>query len=263
MTPESRLPVFDEGNGPAILIVHPGFDDGTAWAKVAKLLSKRFRVLRPVRRQYRQDLKGDGPCGIQDEVRDMLAVAQSVDGPLVIVGHSSGGVVALETLLAGNSQTFAGAVIYEPPLMIGPPLGGAKLERARAALASNKLGKAMRVFVRDIAQMGTALAWATQALVVLVPKYKARVVHQLDDVAAIDALGVRLDAYGRIDVPVVVVEGDRSPAPIIDRAEALRRAVPGSRRTVLRKQGHAAHLRDPGQLADIIENLADEVFARV
>ncbi len=257
---ESDIPVFDEGSGPAILIVHPGFDDGTAWSKVAKLLSGRFRVLRPVRRQYRENAKGGTPCSIQDEVRDILTVAETVGGPMVIVGHSSGGIVALETLLAGTSPKFAGAVIYEPPLVLGPPLGGAALERARSALASGKPAKAMRLFVRDIGRSGAALAWVTHALVALVPKYRRRVAHQLDDVEAIDALGRRLDAYRQVDVPVVIVQGGRSPAHLIDRAAALSRTVPGARTVVLRKQGHAAHLRDPGQLAAIIEDLADEVL---
>lgn len=253
-------PVFDEGSGPCILIVHPGFDDGTAWSKVAGHLSNRFRVVRPVRRQYREEAKRGAPVAIADEVREIFAVAEAIREKMVIVGHSSGGIVALETLLAATSPMFAGAVIYEPPLVTGPPLGGEALERARAALDSGKPGKAMYIFTREIASVPSALAWATRFLVALTPKYRRRVVHQLDDVQAIDDLGMRLDAYRRIRIPVIVVEGERTPTGIIARSEALRRVLPSARKVVLRGQGHAAHLRAPGRLAAVIEGLADEVL---
>ena len=43
----------DEGRGPAVLVLHPGSDDGRTWGKVAGLLAARFRVVRLHRRQYR------------------------------------------------------------------------------------------------------------------------------------------------------------------------------------------------------------------
>ena len=48
--------------------------------------------------------------------------AAPLDRP-VLVGHSSGAVLALEALAAGPGQ-FAGAFIYEPPLVLDRPLGG-------------------------------------------------------------------------------------------------------------------------------------------
>lgn len=255
-----NVPTFDEGDGPAILIIHPGFDDGTAWSKVAKLMSRRFRVLRPVRRQYRAEVKEGAKVSIADEVRETLALAEAVGKEMIVVGHSSGGIVALETLLAAPSPVFGGAVVYEPPLVIGPPLGGEALVRARAALVSRKPGKAMQIFTREIASMPPALGWLTRLLVTLAPKYRARVVHQLDDVQAIDDLGMRLDAYSQINLPVLVVEGNRSPAPIIERSEALRRVLPNARRVLLRGQGHAAHVRAASRLATVVEDLADDVL---
>jgi pimeloyl-ACP methyl ester carboxylesterase len=50
----------DEGQGPVILVIHPGLDDGRSWGKVTARLSPRFRVVRIARRHYRMDIPADG-----------------------------------------------------------------------------------------------------------------------------------------------------------------------------------------------------------
>jgi pimeloyl-ACP methyl ester carboxylesterase len=51
----------EQGDGPPILIVHGGQDDGSAWRQVAERLSRRWRVVRLHRRQYRLDLAASFP----------------------------------------------------------------------------------------------------------------------------------------------------------------------------------------------------------
>jgi pimeloyl-ACP methyl ester carboxylesterase len=99
---------FDEGHGPVILIIHPGLDDGRSWQKVARRLAGRFRVVRIVRRHYRVDIPAASCYSMAKEVEDVLALAELLGEPIVIVGHSSGAVVALEALAAAPA-TFAGA----------------------------------------------------------------------------------------------------------------------------------------------------------
>jgi hypothetical protein len=38
--------VHDEGQGPAIVMLGPGLDDGTRGKKIAAILAKRFRAIR-------------------------------------------------------------------------------------------------------------------------------------------------------------------------------------------------------------------------
>jgi pimeloyl-ACP methyl ester carboxylesterase len=105
----TRVLAVDEGRGPVILVVHGGSSDESAWAKVAARLSSRFRVVRVRRRQYRLDIDTGRPASIAEEASDVVAVAAALAEPMVLVGHSSGAVVALEALVASPS-TFAGAV---------------------------------------------------------------------------------------------------------------------------------------------------------
>ncbi|MBF8192028.1 alpha/beta hydrolase [Nonomuraea sp. K274] len=253
---------IDEGSGPVILVLHPGLDDGASWGKVAALLAPRHRVVRVHRRRYRLDLDG-ASCTIEQEVEHVLAVVRAIGGgPMPVAAHSSGAVIALEAMLAAPSA-FAGALLYEPPVVIGAPLGGPHGEihaRARAALAAGKPGKALQIFVRDTVGVPAWTALLIRAFVSVEPRLRALVPGQIEDNAAIDTLGIRLDAYAGIDVPMVLLGGDRSPAHLGERLDALARVLPQAERVVLHGEGHGAHARAPGQVAATIEKLAARVL---
>jgi pimeloyl-ACP methyl ester carboxylesterase len=258
---------YDEGHGPAVVLLGPGLDDGTRTKKIAAILAQRFRVIRLHRRQYRLDLKADpklggSPCSVAQEVEDVLAVVRAVGEPVILYGHSDGGVVALEALAASPSS-FTGAVIFEPSAVIGAPLageGGEVLKQARAALAAGRPGQAMAIFSRDAAGLPPWQAWLVGTTIPLVPKYRRLVPAQLDSLEAIDRLGVRLDAYAQIKVPTVLLGGDRNPAHITERLDAIERVMPNIERVVMHKRDHGADLKHPKQVARVIEALADKVL---
>lgn len=251
---------LDDGDGPPILVLPGGMNDPSNWAKVTDRLVQRLRVVRLDRRQYRLDLDVDRPITLADEVDDVLILTGQIGRPVLIVGHSSGAVVALEAMVAAPER-FAGAVLYEPPLVIGPPLGGDALVAARAADQAGKRGKALGIFLRDIVQMPWWVSPLARVGVSMSPRLRRLVPRQLDDVAAIDALGVRLDAYAGVDVPTVFLRGERSPQHLAERTAAVAAVMPDVRRiAVIPGQGHTANDGAPDQVAAVIAELADEVF---
>jgi pimeloyl-ACP methyl ester carboxylesterase len=253
---DTDVRAFDEGQGPVILIIHPGFSDGRSWRKVAARLSERFRVVRIVRRHYRLDLTAPSPYSMAREVEDVLALAKAVGEPVVVVGHSSGGVVALEAL-AASPATFAGAVLFEPPVAIGPPASSETFERARSAVTEGKPGKAMQIFVRDVVGVPTPHAWLVRLLVAVSPQMRAMVPRQLTD---LDGVGLRLDVYAQIKTPIVLLGGERSPAHLSERLDTLADAMPHAQRVVMARRDHQAEVKAPGEVASVIEALAREVF---
>ncbi len=257
----SSVRAFDEGHGPVVLILHGGMDDGSSWRRVASRLAPRFRVLRLHRRQYRPDLTVGSACTMAEEVEHVTALVRAIGEPMVIVGHSSGAVLTLEALVAAPSA-FAGAILYEPPCVIGPPLGGDALGRAQAAIAADKPGTALAIFVRDIVRVSAWTARLTKLMVALSPRVRRMARHQIDDCAAIDQLGNRLDSYATITVPTMLLGGDRSPAHLGERLDALERVLPHTERVVLHGQGHTANALAPGKLADVIAGFAVRVVRR-
>jgi pimeloyl-ACP methyl ester carboxylesterase len=106
--------------------------------------------------------------------------------------------------------------VGEPLLLVGHSSG--------AVVAAGRPGRAIAILLRDLAQ-----------------------------------LGARLDTYARIDVPVVLLGGDRSPAHLGERLDALARALPRAEPVVLHGQGHNANLGTPDQVARVLETLADRL----
>jgi pimeloyl-ACP methyl ester carboxylesterase len=250
--------VHEEGSGPAIVLLHPGLDDGTRDHELAAILARRFRVIRPHRRQYRLDLD-TLPCTVADEVEDVLAVVRWVGEPVVLYGHSDGGVVALEAL-AASPTSFTGAVVFEPAAVIGPPLGGEVLARAQAALAAGRPGRAMALFFRRTVGLKPWQAALAGAAVAAIPKYRRLVPGQLNSLGALDDLGVRLDVYARVPVPTVLLGGDRSPDHLAERLDAIAAVMPDAERVVMPGRDHGADLKRPAEVAAIIEALANRVL---
>lgn len=250
----------DEGRGPVILIVHGGMGDSSAWARVVRPLTHRYRVLRLHRRQYRLDLVRAEPVTITEEVGDVLTLARTVGEPVLLCGHSSGGVIALEAAAAAPAL-FAGLFVYEPPVVIDEPLGGPALRAARAAAAAGKPGKAIAIFERDVFEAGRVARTMFRIVVAAVPQLRAYVPRQLDDVAAIDSLGRRLDCYAAIELPTVLLGGDRSPAHLGERIDALCDVMPNARKIVMAGQAHNANDFAPRRLARLIEAFAAEIFS--
>ena len=145
----TRFAVTDEGEGRAILIVHLGGGTSRAWTLVARRLTDRFRVLRFDRRPYRSAIDATPVESMAGEVADVLAVTSAVAEPILLVGHSSGAVVALEAAIA-SPEAFAGLVLYEPPVAVSSPLGGDALRRAQTAIEREKPGRAMAIHLREI-----------------------------------------------------------------------------------------------------------------
>lgn len=243
---------FDEGTGPPVLVLHPGMDDGSSWERVSARLRSRFRVVRLHRRTYRLDLPAAPRDSMAGEVADTAAAARALGDRVILVGHSSGAVVALEALTA-HPELFAGAVLYEPPAPIDvAPIGGEALERAKAALVSGRTGRATSIFMGDIVGYPRWLTWPLGRMVATVPGLRPRVHRQLVDCEAMDLGGVRTGTYAGIGVPVLFLAGERSPQHLLQRTEVLREAIPGARTAYLPGQGHSANQRRPDWVAEAV-----------
>jgi pimeloyl-ACP methyl ester carboxylesterase len=258
----TRVGWIEEGRGPTILVIHPGSSDASSWEGVAARLSSRLRVARVQRRLYADGGAPAGPHTMASEVDDVLAVAAAVSRPVVLVGHSSGAVVALECARTAP-EAFAGMLLYEPPVAVTRPLGGEALRRARAALDAGDPGRAMAIHLRDIVRVPRWQVAAVRLAPSVWRRLRAYAPRQIMDDEAIEALGVGLDRYTGVEVPACLLGGERSPANLRERLDALAQALPRVESVVrLRRHGHAAHLTNPIEVAWAVEDFADTVLGR-
>jgi pimeloyl-ACP methyl ester carboxylesterase len=137
---------------------------------------------------------------------------------------------------------------------------GEGLKRARQALTESQPGTAIGMFTQVVAGWPSFLANPAGALTALVPTYRRLIPCQIDDLEAMERLGVRLDAYSRLNLPIAMVGGERSPDCIKEMVAAVAAVLPEGERVTLSGQGHGSHVRDPKQLANVIETFARRVF---
>jgi pimeloyl-ACP methyl ester carboxylesterase len=83
---------------PSIVLVHGGFVDGSGWEGVYKILKKDG---------YEVTIVQNPTISLADDVAVTKRVIAAQPGPVVLVGHSYGGVVITE---AGNHDKVAGLV---------------------------------------------------------------------------------------------------------------------------------------------------------
>lgn len=254
-----RFTVISEGEGHPIVILHPGSSDADSWARVSERLAERFRVLRFDRYTYRQALDS-GFDAMEAEVADVLAVVDSLDEPPILVGHSSGAIVALEAARTAPAR-FAGLVLYDPPLAVDGPIGGAALVAARAAIEAGKPGKAMSIFLRDIAHFPRVGVALVQLSIPVWRRLRSYASAQIADTEAIESLGVGIGRYGNIDSPALLITGTLSPKHLQSKIEQLAGTLPNVEALVtIRWGGHGMNTSRPGKLAEAITGFADEVF---
>lgn len=250
---------IDDGSGPNLLVVHPGGSDATTWDGVTRLLADDHRVVRIRRRIYVPGADIALPHSMAVEAADILAVAELLDPPVLLVGHSSGAVAALEAALLDRSA-FAGLVLYEPPMPTTELLAGAAGARARAALDSGDPVEAMRIHLRDIVRMPADMVDEMFADVHIQAAFAAQAAAQIADDEAIDALGAGIDRFAGLGTPTTLIEGDQSPAHLRERLADLAATLPDARVVTLEGQGHIAHLTAPDTLAGAVRAMAREVL---
>nr|WP_246324358.1 alpha/beta hydrolase [Petropleomorpha daqingensis] len=238
------------------MLVHAGGSTGAVWNPVAERLAGAFRVLVYDRPTYRTPRPVGGAEAVAAEVADLLTVAGAVDEPLLVVGHSSGAVVVLETAL---QQRFAGLLLYEPP--VGRPIDGEALRRARAALDRGDPREAMIIHARDIVGAHRLGVLVFRLLPFVGRPLLAHAAGQIADDEALESLGVGVDRYAAVDVPVLLLGGERSPAHLRAGLDALAAVLPRADPVeILAGQGHIATVRAPDQVAVVIAGFAGRVL---
>jgi pimeloyl-ACP methyl ester carboxylesterase len=105
-------------DGVHVVLIHGSLDRSAGLLKLSRRLDERYRVTRYDRRGYGRSRPHPGPFDIDHQVADLVEVvreAPDTAGPVVIVGHSYGGNVAL-ALADRHPEMVAGVVTFESPL---------------------------------------------------------------------------------------------------------------------------------------------------
>ncbi|MFI7386569.1 alpha/beta fold hydrolase [Streptomyces sp. NPDC049813] len=221
------------GQGPPLVMLGGGFRDHSIFDSLVPLLTAHCTT-------YVYDRRGRGQSGdsphyaIAREVEDLTAVIEEAGGgePVAVFGGSTGGILALETVLAG--APVGKLAVLEPPYRMPGFRRPAEdfTERLTSLLAQERRGEAAEFFLanlvgfsqEEIDQWKNGPMWAANEALA----------HTLPYDAALCGDG-RLPAerFATIGVETLVIGSDHTGGWLAAAAEATAAAVPGSRLQIL------------------------------
>lgn len=238
----TRLALDVVGAGPPLVLVGGAFSfrRWKGFQKLAQLLADRFTVVSYDRRG-RGDSDPGQPITVDAEIEDLRRVIMRTGADIGhVFGMSSGGVLALRAAAAG--VPIGSLSVYQPPFAVAgnPPPDDFGTELSRL-VGAGKRSKTVHHFMTK----GMGAPAPVVALMHLAPFWKdlKAVAHTLpaDHAVMGDTLSgkpLSADPWQRIDVPVLVIDGGKSPAPVGAAAAELAAHLSEATRVTLPGQAH-------------------------
>ncbi len=132
------------GSGPTVIVVPGALSLANDYTAFARALAEHFTVHTIERRGRGQSGPQGNDYSIVKECEDVLAL-QRKTGASLLVGHSFGGLVALEA--ARDNRAFASVAVYEPGVSIDGSIAADWISGYEKKLAENKKLDAFVAFV--------------------------------------------------------------------------------------------------------------------
>jgi pimeloyl-ACP methyl ester carboxylesterase len=250
---------YDEyGSGPVVVLIHGSPGTSRAWQRVAERLAGRFRVIAPSLPGYGQTTAG--PLDVTHAARLIEALIRQTGPPLVVAGHSYGGVVALRLALR-NKVRLGALALFEPVAVpILEAIGEAEtFARARAILDEYlaSVEAEDRLAVRKMVDYWFG-AGAFERLPAAMKDFLiAHTGHNARDVRATFRERYSPGSLGGLTMPVLLVCGGRSPDVMRRICEGIASHAPRGALTVLDTADHALTATHPEEVAGMLAKLTE------
>lgn len=232
------------GSGVPLVLIHGTLSSHGTWAKALPTLEKSFTVYGVDRRGYGES--GDNTAySVEREFEDVAALVDSIGQGVNVLGHSFGGVVALEG--AFRTPNVRKLIVYEPSPL---PVPGERLypegsvERIQSLVDAGERENAVMTIFRELVQVPPDeleyykasprfLSWVTAAH--LAPR----------ETIAEEEYQFQPERFTHWNIPKLLLLGGDSPDLFKNTIERWHAALPNSRIMVLPGQQHIAHYTAP------------------
>lgn len=243
----TRIAVECSGKGPTLLIVHGGTGDRRRWKPLLPLFASHFTVCAMDRRGH-----GDSEAGsnysLNAEFADVAAVVKSLSGPVSVLGHSIGGVCALEA--AFLTKKISHLVLYEPPLQDLDHTAVA--DRMEKLINAGDRERALIKFFQEIVMLSPEEIEAMKRL----PSWPGRVAGidiQIREIRSLSKYRFNANRVKTLRVPALLLAGAKTKSPQLRQAiSSLSNTLPRQTLVVLEGEGHNAMDNIPVKFAETV-----------
>jgi pimeloyl-ACP methyl ester carboxylesterase len=243
----TRIAVECAGKGPSLLIVHGGTGDRSRWKPLAPLFASHFTVCAMDRRGHGASEAGSN-YSLEKEFEDVAAVVDSRTGPVFVLGHSIGGLCALEA--AFRTNRISKLVLYEPPLQDLDHTAVAKrMEKmiragGREQALVTFLQEIVMISVDEIASMKRQVSW---------PSRVAGIDIQIREIRALSKYRFDAKRMRTLEMPTLLLAGSKTASPQLKQAiNSLMESLPQRTLVTFEGQEHNAMDKIPQQFAETV-----------
>lgn len=253
----------ERGAGPTVVFVHGAVTDYRYWERELATLAPRFRLIAvSLRHYYPEHWNGKGnDFSLEQHSADLAEFIKRLGtGPVYLVGHSRGGLVALQTARA-HPQLVRKLVLMEAPLvsLLSTPGGSApdaRLARSKATVARFENGDiegGLEFYVDAVNGPG---AWKkrTEAQRQAVRDNAWTVVGEAHE----PPQAFTCADVGSPQMPVLLVAGEKSPPGLKKIMAATRKCMPSALLVVIPNAAHQMNQMNPVAFDDALLKFLSE-----
>ncbi len=249
------LAYTDEGKGLPVVFVH-GFPlQRGAWQKQIAALRSSYRVIAPDLRGLGESDSGSGPATMAQFAEDIHGLLQQISRePVVLIGHSMGGYVAL-AFARQFPKMLRGLALVATKAGNDTPEGAA----GRRATADKVKTEGSKVVVDAMTPKMLATSNADARLVEQVRALMAPSKPQ-GVIAALLGMAERPDSTAMlagITCPTLVITGADDTVIPPAESEKLAKAIPGAQLAVIPQAGHLVAYEKPDEFNRIVTKWLD------
>ena len=225
-----------------MICIHGGLDRGASFGRISRRL-ENFDLIAYDRRGY-QSSRDLQPLGLEMHIEDLTKIAQAQTGPVILFGHSYGGVIA-QGVAIKHPDLIDLVVTYESPT---PWVLHRELNRA--PLTDDARYEVEYFFTRMVSRK----IWDRLSE----EERESRLLDGeglLSDLTALRTNEAPFDIT-KLKTPSAYIHGDGIIGEYyIALCKELNRIVPSMKTIAIEKANHGAHLQNPDQLSDLITEL--------
>jgi pimeloyl-ACP methyl ester carboxylesterase len=247
----TRLSCRRFGKGTPLVLIHGAGNYSARWNPIIPLLEQEFSI-------YALDRRGRGESddaetySLEREFEDVACVAESIERPADVLGHSLGGICAVEA--AFRTTNIRKLILYEPPIPVhGPLITDETLNRLDVLLQAGDLEtllttvmlEVIRIPSEDLEKQRQAPTW----------KNRVAIAHTFPrELRAANAYRVNRERFQGLKTPTLLLLGGNSPPMFKEAIEALASVLPQTRTVILAGQQHIAIDTAPALFAQEVRN---------
>lgn len=234
------------GQGTPVVVVHGVMADANAWKHVVETLAPGRPVLVLNRRGRAASAPLNEGYDVATEVRDLLLWLATLESPVDLVGHSYGGLIAVEVIRRG--ARVRSLVLYEP---VAHPFGAAAAPLLTAAVTAGDLDAAVEIINVDLSGYTRGHVEALRASPAW-PKLLHLAAPTGAELRAINTF--TFTAPGSWTIPTTIIAGEhsRNRPPYGPSVDLFAKALQVTDVTILADQDHLGHVTAPQDRKSVV-----------